>query len=263
MSSSVARVRPVPQVPASVYYVLPRAAERVRLIHPDAGWIAVFACLAPRGPVDIRECRGARSYVAAVRFGHGDLAQTGVDHLILRALGARRPWALEPDLAGAPRFRLACRGANTEPGIARRAGSGPIPQPIHRSGSPCLAAGLPVAGFPLFAPGTLCGAGPDLPVFFHEFRGGGAVRRQPGPERAPAVGPVCYIRRRAERPVVARLVRRPSGVGRLAAAQARGLRGCRSAAVRKRRCAGNGAGRWSAAALARVPVARRRAMSVT
>ncbi|MGA2149177.1 MAG: glycosyltransferase family 39 protein [Bryobacteraceae bacterium] len=66
-----------PQVPASLYYWLPRAAERwlgfseisyrlpsvlamalalwilfslaVRLIHPRAGWFAVFACLAMRG----------------------------------------------------------------------------------------------------------------------------------------------------------------------------------------------------------------------
>jgi hypothetical protein len=70
-------LRPVPQVPASIYYELPRVAERVfghseiafripsvlalllalyfiariagRLIHPAAGWFAAFACLSLRG----------------------------------------------------------------------------------------------------------------------------------------------------------------------------------------------------------------------
>jgi mannosyltransferase len=70
-------LRAVPQVPASIYYVLPRLAERLfgsseiafrmpsvlalalalyligriagRLIHPAAGWFAVFACLSLRG----------------------------------------------------------------------------------------------------------------------------------------------------------------------------------------------------------------------
>ena len=70
-------LRVAPQVPASIYYVLPRAAERLlgfsevayrlpsflalalalwaiarlaaRLIHPDAAWFAVFACLSLRG----------------------------------------------------------------------------------------------------------------------------------------------------------------------------------------------------------------------
>jgi hypothetical protein len=70
-------LRVAPQVPMSIYYALPRAAEKLlgssevayrlpsllamivalwliglmaaRLIHPDAGWFAVFACLALRG----------------------------------------------------------------------------------------------------------------------------------------------------------------------------------------------------------------------
>jgi hypothetical protein len=72
-----ATLRVAPQVPMSIYYALPRAAEKLlgssevvyrlpsllamvialfliwriaaRLIHPDAGWLAVFACLALRG----------------------------------------------------------------------------------------------------------------------------------------------------------------------------------------------------------------------
>jgi hypothetical protein len=70
-------LRVAPQVPMSIYYALPRSAEKLfgsseivdrlpsllamtialgliwliaaRLIHPDAGWFAVFACLALRG----------------------------------------------------------------------------------------------------------------------------------------------------------------------------------------------------------------------
>jgi hypothetical protein len=72
-----ASLRVAPQVPASLYYVLPRAADHffglseiayrlpsvlalgaglfsiarlaARLIHPDSGWFAVFACMAFRG----------------------------------------------------------------------------------------------------------------------------------------------------------------------------------------------------------------------
>jgi hypothetical protein len=72
-----ATLRVAPQVPMSIYYALPRAAEKLlgqseavyrlpsllamafalwliwriaaKLIHPDAGWLAVFACLALRG----------------------------------------------------------------------------------------------------------------------------------------------------------------------------------------------------------------------
>ena len=72
-----ATLRVAPQVPMSIYYALPRVAEKLfgfsevsyrlpsllamvialwligqiaaRLIHPDAGWLAVFACLALRG----------------------------------------------------------------------------------------------------------------------------------------------------------------------------------------------------------------------
>jgi hypothetical protein len=81
-----------PQVPASIYYVLPRAAESlwgfseaiyrlpsvllmgialwliarlsIRLIHPESGWLAVFACLALQGIS--YEADDARPYALAI-----------------------------------------------------------------------------------------------------------------------------------------------------------------------------------------------------
>src|ERR1017187_8559357 len=91
---------------------------------------------------------------------------------------------LGPTVASARAFGLARGRAEDRRAGARSGYARDLPEPVHRSASPGLAAGLPPSRVPLRAPARVPHRRKSLPVPLRSLAGGGTLRHPGYPRRA-------------------------------------------------------------------------------